>query len=157
MIVRDMMRTSPKTCGPKTNLAEATEMLWTGGCGALPVVDAKGVIQGIITDRDICVALGTRNRLASDVLAEQTMSSKVVTCRASDPIHTALDIMRKQRLRRLPVVDAAGKLEGVLCLSDLVLDARHDDGDRPAVSYEDVMSTLRSIYWSASFVSPAKC
>ncbi len=155
MLVRDLMKVSPKTCTLKTNLAAATELLWSGGCGALPVVGANGSVAGIITDRDICVALGTRNRLPSELTAEQAMSTKVVTCSASDEIHTALNIMRTRKVRRLPVVDQAGKLEGVLCLTDLILDARHDDGSRPPLSYEDVMNTLRSIYWSQSFRTPA--
>ena len=45
------------------------------------------------------------------------------------------------------MVDDSGKLEGVLCLSDLIMEARHDDGSRPGLSYEDVMSALKAIYF----------
>lgn len=146
MTVRELMKVSPTTCGPGTNLAAVTELLWLGRCGALPVVDSGGTVAGIITDRDICVALGTGNRRPSEVLAEQAMSHPVMTCRASDEIHTALRTMRMKNVQRLPVLGDGGKLEGILCISDLILDARHDDGNRPQLSYEDVMNTLKSIH-----------
>ena len=53
--------------------------------------------------------------------------------------------MPDHKVRRLPVLDEAGKLEGILCISDLILDARHDDGCRPCLSYEDVLNALKSI------------
>jgi hypothetical protein len=46
----------------------------------------------------------------------------------------------------ISLLGEAGQLEGILCVSDLILDARHDDGSRPQLSYEDVMNTLKSIY-----------
>lgn len=146
MKVRDMMRRSPKYCGTNTDLAAVAAMLWSGGCGALPVTDAGNKVVGIITDRDICVALGTRNKRPSELTASQAMSSNVVMCHSSDDIHAALKIMRSRKIRRLPVVDEGGKLEGILSLSDLILYARHEDGSRPDLSYEDVMGVLRSIY-----------
>lgn len=150
MRVHDVMRKSPKSCSPTTNLAAVTELLRSCGCGALPVVDAGGRVVGIITDRDICLALGTTDRRPSEVTAEQGMSREVAVCTAGDDIHSALKIMRSRRVRRIPVVNDAGKLEGVLCLSDLIELARHDDGSRPELSYEDVMGALRGIDWPRS-------
>jgi CBS domain-containing protein len=146
MIVRDLMRKRPKSCGQTANLAAVTELLWSCGCGALPVVDLNGHVLGIITDRDICVALGTRDRRPSELTAQQVMSREVASCRTTDDIHAALKIMRTRQVRRVPVLGEGGQLEGILCVSDLILDARHDDGSRPQLSYEDVMNTLKSIY-----------
>lgn len=146
MIVRDIMRSSPKSCAPSTNLAALTELLWSSGCGALPVVDASGGVSGIVTDRDICVALGTRNGRPSELVAKEVMSREVATCQATDDVHAALRTMRARKIRRLPVLDAAGKLAGILSMSDLILNARHDDGSRPPLSYEDVMDALKGIY-----------
>jgi CBS domain-containing protein len=147
MIVQDIMRKSPKFCNPSTNLAAAAELLWSCGCGALPVVDASRKVVGIITDRDICVVVGTKNQRPSDLVADQAMSRQVATCRPDDDIHTALNVMRTRKVRRIPVVNHVGELEGILCLSDLILYARHDDGSRPELSDEDVLSVLKAIYW----------
>lgn len=154
MLVRDLMRASPKNCGVRTNLAAVTELLWSCGCGALPVVDSNGTVAGIVTDRDICVSLGARDRRPSELVAEDVMSPNVASCRTTDEIHVALNIMRTRKVRRLPVLNQAGKLDGILCMSDLILDARHDDGSGPALSYEDVMNALKGIYCHHSFSIP---
>jgi CBS domain-containing protein len=150
MKVQDIMRTLPKSCGASTNLAAATELLWSGGCGALPVVDAGGKVIGIITDRDICMAVGTRDQRPSELVAEQAMSRKVTTCKASDDIHLVLKIMRANKVRRVPVVSDTGQLVGILSLSDLILCSRHDDGCRPELSDDHVMGVLKAIYWVES-------
>ena len=120
---------------------------FTQRCGALPVVDAKGKVVGILTDGDLCVAAGKYDRRPSELIAEQAMSRQVANCRATDAIHAALKTMRARKVRRLPVVNEEGKLEGILCVSDLIVDARHDNGSRPELSYEDVMAALRGICW----------
>jgi CBS domain-containing protein len=54
--------------------------------------------------------------------------------------------MRTERVRRLPVVNTSGQLQGVLSMNDLLLRAQHCDGaNRPGVSYEDVVNTLVAI------------
>jgi len=65
---------------PGTNLGSATEFMWTGSCGFLPVVGEGGRVIGVITDRDICVALGTRNQLAGGIKVAEAMSPKVYSC-----------------------------------------------------------------------------
>ncbi len=137
----------PKFCDPAMNCAGAIELLWSAGCGALPVVNSEKRVVGIVTDRDICVALGTRNRRPSELLVKELMTSDVACCGPDDEIHEALKTMRQRKVRRLPVVDATGRLEGMLCATDLLLYAQHDDGKRPELSYENVIGTLRGICW----------
>ena len=80
------------------------------------------------------------------------MSHPVATCKSTDDIHGALKIMRSRKVRRLPVLNEAGMLEGMVCVSDLIVDARHDDGSKPELSYEDVMGALKSIHWHHSAI-----
>jgi CBS-domain-containing membrane protein len=141
------MRESPKSCSPATNLADVVKMFCSSGCGALPVIDANEKIVGMITDRDICVATGMRDVRPSQLLAEQVMSRQVATCHTQDDVHAALGIMRKKKVQRLPVTNESGELEGVICVSDLVVSALHNDGKKPELSYEDIIGTLKSIYW----------
>ena len=146
MTVRQIMTKSPKSCFPDMNLAQATELLWSASCGALPVIDAAQKVIGIITDRDICIALGTRNQRASELTVGQVMSGKLYMCHSDDEIHAALNTMRVHKVRRLPVVNHEGKLTAMLCASDVLLHVRHDDGSGPELSYEDIVNTLRGIY-----------
>ena len=146
MRVCDLMMKPVVFCRPGTNLAEATALMWDHDCGALPVVNESGKVTRMITDRDICVALGTRNKPASEVTASEVNSRVPQTCGPDDEIHTALRTMCEARVRRLPVVDGAGTLQGILCLHDIVLWAQHCDGaKRPGVSYEDIVNTLVGI------------
>jgi CBS domain-containing protein len=147
MKVRDVMRTRPSRCSPAMNLASASDILSRSRCGALPVVDVRGHVVGVVTDRDICVAVGRQDRRPSEVAVQETMTQPAFTCKAGDEIHAALKTMREHKVRRLPVVGDSGELEGILSLSDLILEARHDDGSRPELTYEDVVPVLRSIYW----------
>jgi CBS domain-containing protein len=54
------MTSDVRTCRPETNLAEAVRDMWEGDCGALPVVSDEGRVIGMITDRDVCIAVATR-------------------------------------------------------------------------------------------------
>lgn len=90
--------------------------------------------MSVITDRDICIALGTRNQRASDVRVGDVIYRPSVLCSAEDDLRSALKIMAAEKVRRLPVVDAEGKLVGVVSLDDVTLQARHHgDTDRPEV------------------------
>jgi CBS domain-containing protein len=146
MKVRDMMMSAPKSCRPDTNLAAAVETMWVNDCGFLPVVDLEGRVNGVITDRDICIALGTRNQRASDVLVRDVMTDRVYACAAEDDIHTALETMEKHQVRRLPVVNLDRKLTGILSIGDVTLHAEKKEGKKiPDLSTEDVVETYQGI------------
>jgi len=57
---REIMTTDVKSCRSETSLAEAVHLMWEGDCGVLPVIGADRKVAGMITDRDICIALATR-------------------------------------------------------------------------------------------------
>ena len=146
MKVCDIMMSAPKFCRPDTNLSAAVEIMWKSDCGFLPVVDFHNRVTGVLTDRDICIALGTRNQKASDVLVRDVMTDRVYGCAVEDDIHTALQTMEKHQVRRLPVVNPDGKLVGVLSIGDLTLHAEKREGKRiPDLSAEDVMETYQGI------------
>jgi CBS domain-containing protein len=146
MKVQDTMRSTVIFCRPETNLAEATDLLWSCDCGVLPVVEAANKVVGIITDRDICVAVGSRNRPPADILVKHVASSEVLTCKGEDDIHFALEIMRDNQIRRLPVVNEAGVLKGILSMNDIILRAESIEGKKATeLTYSDVMPVLKAI------------
>jgi CBS domain-containing protein len=146
MKVQDLMTSDVQCCGPDTNLAAAAKMMWDSDCGALPVLNVQGQVMGMITDRDVCMAAATKNKPASDITVWETVSGKAYTCRLSDDVHAALDIMKRERIRRLPVVDEDGVLQGIVAMNDFVLLAGEaKGGTAPAVSYEDVVRTMKAI------------
>ena len=86
MKVRDLMTSDLRICRPETSLADAVRDMWEGDCRALPVVNDAGQVTGMITDRDICIALGTRGMLSlNDVVthAGSAPSTEIVSTLAS--------------------------------------------------------------------------
>ncbi len=141
MKVREVMVQDVKICTPVMNLAAVAEILWKEGCGTLPVVE-NARVMGMITDRDICIALGTRNVRAAEAVVRDVALPKVFYCAPDDDIHKALSTMSAQKIRRLPVINNEGILEGILCLDDIVLHAEAKAAD---LTYADVMKTLKAI------------
>jgi CBS domain-containing protein len=140
------MTGTPYYCRPETNLGAATELMWVGNCGFLPVVSEEGKVVGVITDRDICMALGTQSRPSGEVTVAETMSKNVCFCAPEDDIRLALQSMREGRVRRLPVITKAGKLVGVVSIDEVVLRAEPLNlGRAPELSGEDVIETLQAI------------
>src|SRR5262245_13567924 len=143
MFVKEVASLNVKACGPDTDLAGAAKIMWDCDCGVVPVVDEGRRVVGVLTDRDICIAAATRGSKPSDVPVRDVMSRDVATCRAGDDLHAALNTMKAYRVRRLPVLDADGRLAGIVSLNDLVL--RADGRPRADVPADALLETLRSI------------
>jgi|SRR5579862_8619069 len=149
MKVRDLMTRQTVSCNPDMNVAQAVELMWKGACGFLPVVGEGGNVIGVITDRDIAIALGTREQRASEIHVSDVMSQKLFTCTPDDDIHTALKTLRSEGIRRLPVIDPEGALVGVLSIDEVVVTARVE-AHRSDISYEDVENTYKAILFHSS-------
>ena len=138
MKVREVMTADVQACRPETNLAEAVKLMWERDCGVLPIVNSSDQLLGMITDRDICVALATRGETAEHVRVSDVASGKIYTCVTDDDTTTALQTMKTQRVRRLPVLDKSGRLKGILSLTDVVT---HSGADSAA----DIVNTIAAI------------
>ena len=139
MNVRDIMTRPLQTCTLHDNLATVAMRMWESDCGALPVKNHDGHVIGMITDRDICMAAATKHREISDVLVWETITGDIVTVRPEDDISMALDAMAKTQVRRLPVINVDGLVQGILSMNDLILNADHK------ISEHDVLHTLKAI------------
>jgi len=147
MKVRDAMTGSPVCCTATTNLGEAASLLWSRDCGILPVLDEEGKVFGVVTDRDLFLALGTRNRLAGDIQVAEIPPTTAFVCKPDDEIHVALQTMARHKIRRLPVVNKEGRLEGILSMDDVVVHASpRTSGRTPELTHDEVMSALKKIY-----------
>lgn len=129
MKVSDLMTRDVITIDGRQTLVEAARLMWDYDCGILPVVSANGEIRGMITDRDICRAL-TKGRPATRIPVREIASFKVYVTTPDADIETALQTMKAHRVRRLPVVDAGGHLQGLLSIDDAILHAGGFNGVR---------------------------
>jgi CBS domain-containing protein len=142
MKTKERMVTAVSVCQPEDNLAEVAAIMWDSRCGALPVVDAEDRVISMITDRDVAIALGTRNLRASDVLVKDVAPPRVFTCQDHDDMSFALTIMVSQNVRRLPVVNDQGKLVGLISIDDFLL---HSEPGKAGVLSLEALDALRTI------------
>ena len=140
MKVKDLMTAQPVTCSPDTNLAAAAALMLDADCGILPVTE-NGKLVGVVTDRDMYIALATRNRLASDVTVGDVARRHVFTCGPDDDIATALATMKAHHVRRLPVEGFGQTVIGIVSMNDILL-AVTPTGDVGAVDVVDVLQTI---------------
>jgi CBS domain-containing protein len=145
--VRDVMNAPAVCCSPGTNVGAAVELLWSHNCGMLPVVGPDNRLIGVVTDRDICIAMGTRNHLPAHVTLGEIATTNVFTCKSDDEIHEALGTMAERHVRRLPVVDDEGVPQGILSTDDIIT---HGDLNRwqgcCELSGEEIIRSLKRLY-----------
>src|SRR5579862_6307038 len=128
MKIRDLMSKDVVICHKDTNLAAAGAIMWERDCGFLPVVDEAGAVTGVLTDRDICIALCTRNVRASELTAGDVAVSQVLSCTENEDVRAALRTMRDAKVHRLPVVDGGPGLQGIVSMDDILVCAEKGDG-----------------------------
>jgi len=91
--------------------------------GDLIVIDAEGgasVPVGILTDRDIVMAVIAPGLDPASLLAGDVMSDDLLTANEADDVYETIEHMRLRGIRRVPVVDASGNLSGIVSADDLL-------------------------------------
>jgi CBS domain-containing protein len=142
MKVSEIMTEPLLTCAPETSLAVAARLMGEANYGTLPVIDAHGQLVGIITDRDICLAVARTNRNALNVAVHEVMTRNVFSALVDDDVHDALAMMKDARVRRLPVRDESGCLRGMLSIEDLVLRGLDFGG----INTDEILKAMRAMY-----------
>jgi CBS domain-containing protein len=144
--VEQLMSRVVGTCRPDDRLDAAAQIMWERDCGVVPVttIEDGGAerVVGIVTDRDVCMAAYTQGRRLAEVPVSVAMSHDVRTCRPSDSIRTALRLMAAGQLRRLPVVDEASHLVGILSFADV---AREEARSQAMVPVDDLAKTVEAL------------
>lgn len=120
MLVQDLIARAPVAAAPDEPVAEAARRMKEQDVGSVLVVDEMGV-AGILTDRDLVLALVERGpRVWSDPVAE-IMTPWPVTIGLGADIEACIDTMLSYGVRRVPVVDGAGDIVGVVSLDDILI------------------------------------
>ena len=105
---------------PGATLAEAAALLGERGIGAVLVRGGRGArIEGILSERDIVRAVGTRGAAALEAPVAELMTRDVVRCTPADTVERVMRVMTEGRFRHLPVVED-GALRGMISIGDVV-------------------------------------
>lgn len=123
MAINECCNTHAVTCAPNATIQEAAELMRKHHVGDIIVVeerDGKRMPIGIVTDRDIVLETVALQLDPSAFIVGDLMSTPLVTVQESAGFVATLRLMRSNKLRRMPVVDDAGALFGIVTLDDLI-------------------------------------
>jgi len=116
----DLMKSVVETFREGDAVSEIARRMRDLNIGFAPICDREGHPIGVLTDRDLAVRVCAEDRRASETRAGAVMTREIITCRDTDPIEAAEDLMARHRKSRMLVVDEDGRLAGVISLSDVV-------------------------------------
>ncbi|MBL8748353.1 MAG: CBS domain-containing protein [Planctomycetes bacterium] len=152
MNVNELMSREARVVRIGDRLDAVARVLWDHDCGAVPVVDDRGAVVGVVTDRDVCMAAYTQGRALGEIPVDASMARAVRTCRPEDAAAAAMATMQEHQVHRLPVVDGKGALVGMLSTNDLVRAV----ASRPAaIDTGAVVKTLARIGAPRNATAPA--
>jgi len=137
-----LLTTAVLTCRTTDPLSTVAQSMWEGDLGCLPVLDHEERVVGMLTDRDMLMATHLRGSPLWSLNAGDVMSNVVHALPASATARDAAELMARLQLRRLPVLDADGRLLGILSLSAL---ARAVAARACELSATDIATTLACI------------
>lgn len=119
MRAREIMTHEPACCTPDTSAEEAARLMRENDCGVIPVVDGdEKTLVGVVTDRDIALR-GVAEGLGPDAPVSELMTPSPQSCSPDDDVHDVEQVMMRKQIRRVPIIDAAGHLVGIIAQADL--------------------------------------
>jgi CBS domain-containing protein len=140
------MRTRVLICAPDDTLARAAQLMWEKDVGCLPVCGPGRKAVAMLTDRDISMAAFMQWKHLAEVPVENAMSKGLHGCSPDDELAQAEEIMRRNQVRRLPVLDDDGVLVGLLSLGDIARYVRqHSPRQNGTLAQQRLAETLAAI------------
>ena len=141
---REIMTRNVKTANRETTLQEVSALMRDGDMGAMPVVE-DGKLVGIVTDRDIVVRAIADGKDVSSAIGD-VMTAEVFAARENDFVFEAIRLMGDRQVRRVPIVNDAGELVGIIAMADVALET--EDEREIAETLEEISSG--SAFWNKS-------
>jgi len=117
--VADIMSTPPITARDNTPVEEIAKIMNENNIGSVMIVDSGGYLTGIITERDLIFAVAN-GKIGKNLPAYMIMTENPVTIEPDAPIDEALQKMRENNIRHLPVTDLEKKPVGMVSLRDVI-------------------------------------
>jgi len=138
--LREIMTTNCETVSPDDDIYLIAVKMEKHNIGFIPVVDNNKLL-GVVTDRDLVVR-GYAAKKPGSTSAREVMTENIVTASPDTTVDEAADLMGKEMIRRLAVVDQ-GEFVGVVAIGDLAMSGQYDSIAADALSdisqHTDVM------------------
>lgn len=149
MLARDLMTRDVETCTSENTLVDALAIMLRCDCGFVPVVTDpySGVLEGIVTDRDIALFLGMSGSRAREVKIKECFNRSPRCVRPDTALHDIAQLMEEYQIHSIPVVDADRKVLGIISLKDLALEAWRERGNaKPELTQREIGEIVEAIY-----------
>lgn len=136
------MTEDPATVTPDTPIGDVARQMRDLDVGIIPVVDSQDSrrLRGVITDRDLAVRALADN-LDAKAKVGDCMSGDLETVNKNDTVARVMGVMRRNQVRRVPVVDREDRLVGIIAQADLAVDYAGSDFERE-LNVEDTVERI---------------
>lgn len=119
-VLSDVMTRSVHVVAPFTTVKTIARLISNNEVGALPVVDDRGAVVGVVSESDLVARAAGRSAHRSGTTAADVMSAPAIVASTNLPVRDAARLMESARIRHLPVVDSSGLLRGIVSRGDLL-------------------------------------
>lgn len=125
MKAREIMTPNPRCVTPDTRLQNAARLMKEEDVGILPVVDEVGSTRliGVLTDRDIALRCVAEGHDSSRCAVREVMTTDVRTASPDQDVDEVMNLMGREQVRRIPIVDEKGGVVGIIAQADIMLEA----------------------------------
>ncbi|WP_246137707.1 CBS domain-containing protein [Myxococcus llanfairpwllgwyngyllgogerychwyrndrobwllllantysiliogogogochensis] len=144
LTAREVMTRNVRTARRDSSLREVARLMKEEDCGVIPIVNEHGRLEGIVTDRDIAIQAFSGGQPPEQLRASDVMTDDVPAATPDETLHTLVDIMAREQIRRVPVVERDDRLIGIVTMGDI---AKHADADEELQRALERISSRRS-FWS---------
>ncbi|MFP4145361.1 MAG: CBS domain-containing protein [Phycisphaeraceae bacterium] len=123
MLAKDIMTEPVTCCTPETSLQDVAKVMANRDCGGVPVIESEENprLVGFVTDRDITCRTLAEGRNPLELKAKDAMSQGCFTAKLDTPEDELCRIMEEHQVRRIPIVDDAGRVVGIVAQADIAV------------------------------------
>ncbi|PTL79601.1 CBS domain-containing protein [Vitiosangium sp. GDMCC 1.1324] len=144
LTARELMTRHVKSVHLNSSLRDVARVMKEEDCGIVPVVDERGRLRGVLTDRDLVIRTLAEGRPPDNMHARDVMTDDVEATTPDEDILSIIELMGLRQVRRVPVVERDDRLAGIISMADIATRADYDEELQKAL---DRISARRS-FWS---------
>ncbi|WP_164019065.1 CBS domain-containing protein [Pyxidicoccus trucidator] len=144
LTAREVMTRSVRTARLDSPVRDVAQIMKDEDCGVVPIVNERGSLVGIVTDRDLVVRGFTGGKSPEQLRVSDVMTDDVEAVLPDENIHDVIALMGRKQIRRIPVVERDDRVVGIISMGDIANRADYDEELQEAL---DRVSSKRS-FWS---------
>ena len=141
----EVMTRDPVSCVPTDGITRVAQIMKEQDVGSVPVIDSAEShrLVGIVTDRDIVIKVVAQRRGVDAATVRDAMTNNPSSCRETDDVDRAVQAMAERQVRRMPIVDANGRLVGIIAQADVATRVNRDQKTGELVEAISEPNTIR--------------